>query len=128
MKLNKETYTILTHDSIIIKQNNKIITKGKKLQNLYYLPIRVLNTKEQIFNTSTTSNNNNLIWHQRLGHINKECLDKLQISTIGYNTTNNNKDINYKITECETCLRAKFTNKINHNTNNSNNFNFQYLK
>ena len=29
------------------------------------------------------------------------------------------------ITECETCLRTKFTNKVNYNTNNSNNF--QYL-
>jgi hypothetical protein len=141
-ELNKETYTILTHDSIIIKQNNKVITKGKKLQNLYYLPIKVLNTQERILNISTntstntntntntntstsTSNNSNLIWHQRLGHINKECLDKLQVSTIGYNTSNTSKDINYKITECETCLRAKFTNKINHNTNNS--IHFQYL-
>ena len=86
-ELNKETYTILTHNSIIIKQGNKVITKGKKLQNLYYLPIKVLDTKEQALsiNTSTTyKDTNNLIWHQRLGHINKECLDKLQISTIGY--------------------------------------------
>ena len=29
------------------------------------------------------------------------------------------------ITECEMCLSAKFTNKVNYNTNNSNNF--QYL-
>jgi hypothetical protein len=35
-ELNKGTYTILTHDSIIIKQNNKIITKGKKLLTISF--------------------------------------------------------------------------------------------
>ena len=72
------------------KQNNKIITKGEKLQNLYYLPIKVI--KDQVLNISTNSTNdtsiNNLIWHQRLGHINNECIKQLHSSTLGSNTTN----------------------------------------
>jgi hypothetical protein len=61
-ELNKETFTILNYKNIIIKQNNKIITKGEKLQNLYYLPIKVI--KDQILNTSTNDTSiNNLIWH-----------------------------------------------------------------
>ena len=67
-ELNKETFTILTYKHIIIKQKDKTITKGEKLRNLYYLPIKVINNKVQILNTSTNSsnNNNNFIWHQRL--------------------------------------------------------------
>jgi hypothetical protein len=41
-ELNKETFTILTDKHIIIKQKDKTITKGEKLRNLYYLPIKVI--------------------------------------------------------------------------------------
>jgi len=148
-ELNKETYTILSYNSIIIKQGSKIITKGKKLQNLYYLPIKVITNKEQVLTTGSNTSSNtssdtttntssdtttntssdtttntssdnttNYIWHQRLGHINNEALNKLKTSTIGYNTSNTNslKDIN----KYEACLKAKFANKINHKTNNKN--------
>jgi hypothetical protein len=120
-ELNKDTYTILTYNSVLIKQGNKIITKGDKLQNLYYLPIKVINNKDQILkttninniisdnnvisanNTNTNENNtnnniNNLTWHLRLGHINNEVIKKLNDSTLGYNNiyTNNinTNDIN----------------------------------
>jgi len=123
-ELNKETYTILTYNSILLKQGNKNITKGKKINNLYYLPIKVLNKNvlkgNQILHTSenNTSNNSNILWHQRLGHINNNSLNNLKIATIGYNT-NNTSNINYNNDNCEICIRAKFTNKINYNTNNS---------
>ena len=39
-------------------------------------------------------NNNNLIWHQRLGHINNECLKRLGLSTLGSNIKTSNSTSN----------------------------------
>jgi hypothetical protein len=141
-ELNKETATLLTYKHIILKQGNKLITKGEKIQNLYYLPIKVLSSKENVLysnnsnnsTNSTTTNklntNNKLLWHQRLGHIHYNNLNKLEESTVGFNNSNNsnnnNTNIDYSINNCEVCLKAKFTNKINHNTNN-NNTKLEYL-
>ena len=124
-ELNKDTYSILTYNQIILKNKNKIITRGSKIRNLYYLPIniikdQVLNTTTNNTNTSISINNNNIhLWHQRLGHINYTYLNKLETSTIGYKNNNTNTPNNhlYNINNCEICLKAKFTNKINHKTN-----------
>jgi hypothetical protein len=134
-ELNKETATLLTYKHIILKQGNKLITKGEKIQNLYYLPITVLSSKENILYSNTNSNttnklntNNKLLWHQRLGHIHYNNLNKLEESTVGFNNSNNtnNTNIDYSINNCEVCLRAKFTNKVNYNTND-NNTKLEYL-
>ena len=43
-ELNKDTYSILlTYNHIILKNKSKIITKGNKIRNLYYLSIRIIN-------------------------------------------------------------------------------------
>ena len=122
-ELNKETYSILTYNHIILKNKNKIITKGDKIRNLYYLPIKI-NRNEQVLNTITNMNTSNIhLWHQRLGHINYNTLNKLESATLGYKNTNTSIPNNYlyKINNCEICLKAKFTNKINHNTSNNTN-------
>jgi hypothetical protein len=59
-ELNSEYYNIFTKDKIYLKNNNNIIiTKGNKINGLYYLDI-TLNNKEKIFILIDTYKNKKL--------------------------------------------------------------------
>lgn len=54
----------------------------------------------------TNENNNALLWHRRLGHINLQCLKKMRDGgVIGINFIDDGADIK----KCETCAQAKQT-------------------
>ena len=61
---------------------------------------------------------NKIDLYKRLGYISLAYLDKLIENTKGYFNIISNKEINKEILECEICLKAKFTNKINKVSNN----------
>jgi Reverse transcriptase (RNA-dependent DNA polymerase)/gag-polypeptide of LTR copia-type/Integrase core domain/GAG-pre-integrase domain len=126
-EINSIYHTIFTKNNIYIRdRSNKTITKGDKINGLYYLNIRtyknnITSNKENLLlsNNINKSNNNSIDkynLHQRFGHISLNYLDKLLDNTEGYNKTINNNNSN--ILDCEICIKGKFTNKINKLSNN----------
>jgi len=107
------------------------ITKGNKVNGLYYLDI-ILNNKERIFTIIDAYNNNmnkdliinksnninKLTLYQRFGYISLNYLDKIINNTNGFNNISSSDTINKEILECEICNRGKFTNKINRLSSN----------
>ena len=123
-QFNKNIYSILNYKYVYLMKGKTCIIKGDKIENLYYLSIKVYKN-EQALNITTNNNiDNNIIWHQRMGHININSVNKLPDAVIGLKTTA--AATNHNIDNCEICLKAKFTNKINHKT--TNNYTYEYLE
>ncbi len=101
-----------------LRKKEKLITEGRKIGNLYYLPIQVIKTPIYTIIEADKDTVDNVIWHQRLGHINRECMQKLQTAVTGIKNTHDQHKTQY-LDNCEVCIKAKFTNKINHQTNNT---------
>jgi hypothetical protein len=107
------------------------ITKGNKVNGLYYLDI-ILNNKERIFTIIDAYNNNmnkdliinksnninKLTLYQRFGYISLNYLDKIINNTNGFNNISSSDTINKEILECEIYNKGKFTNKINRLSSN----------
>ena len=133
-EISNNYFTIFTRDNIYIKNyKGTTITKGNKINGLYYLDI-IPNNKERIFtitdaiikdnsnksqnkdfkyNSDKVNTVNKIDLHKRLGHISLAYLDKLIENTSGYSNVISNKEINKDILECEICQKSKFTNRIN---------------
>jgi hypothetical protein len=131
-EISNNYYTIFTKDNVYLKnKQNVTITKGNKVNGLYYLDI-IPNNKERIFTITDAydsnmnkdliinkSNNiNKLTLYQRFGHISSNYLDKIINNTNGFNNISSSDTINKEILECEICNRGKFTNKINRLSSN----------
>jgi hypothetical protein len=118
-ELPENVYSIITFDSIYLKKKNSLLTKGKKINNLYYLPVQVLKIRDNnhIYNTIALNYDPNIIWHQRLGHISQTHMAKLNNSVLGVEFTKT-PIVQHVLDNCEICIQAKFTNQINHKTNN----------
>lgn len=91
----------------LYSENNALITRANKEKSLYKLTVFPPNKNEEgTYYTLSNSENNSLIWHKRLGHIHPNALEKLGVKV-------DKKDP--RLVNCETCLKAKFTRKINRN-------------
>ena len=132
-------YTIFHKNQVVIKTKaNNIIATGKKINNLYHIDIEEVVHQNQVYNITddkytnrektrttdslinqTESHNIKTIdlkdLHAKMGHIAAPSIAKLIHNTQGYNKVTNNKNID--LTDCEICLRSKFTNKINKSMN-----------
>ena len=121
-QLNKQYYSIFNNTYTYIKNNkNEIIIKGIKINGLYILdiiPYKNKNNNIQILNTIENKSINKMDLHIKLGYISLKYLDKIIENIYGYNNIILNININSQILNCETCLKRKFTNKINKITSN----------
>ena len=119
-------YSLLTPTNIIIfnHYSGKIATIGDMINGLYYLPVRVINLPQRVFNTqeSESRSPNSIspgsqesqgsksqtvdtqLIHQRMGHLNLKALKRLQENTLGYTIT---KKKGFDIDACPTCNEAK---------------------
>lgn len=103
-----------------ISLNGYVITRGKKLGKLYYLPVEVLHKPLSILATKGTIDPD-LAMHHRLGHIGYNALQHLKNSVIADFTTIKSPINKEALYNCDICLRAKMTNKVNKNSTNSSN-------
>jgi hypothetical protein len=113
--------TIFTKSNVFLRnKDNKNITQGEKIGNLYFLPIRVIsNTIVLVTNKHTSDRNTSILWHERLGHINIKALKALIQATNGSNIDNTINDSIKTLEKCEICLKANLTNTINKNSSNT---------
>ena len=128
---------IANHIAIIIPNNlyiidnttSKILTIGEKVNNLYYLPIKIVKPLEKAYKTNKQRkglnkpynlniSENTLITtspiynetvsletiHKRMGHINLKAIKKLNNNTIGLTIINST---NFDINKCEDYNEAK---------------------
>jgi hypothetical protein len=90
-ELNSEYYSIFTKDKIYLKNNNNItITKGNKINGLYYLDI-IPNNKEKIFTLIDAFKNNK----SHLGYPKEIVNNKSQLSYPDNLIVNNKSQLGY---------------------------------
>jgi hypothetical protein len=112
-EISSNYYTIFTKDNVYLKNNQNVtITKGNKVNGLYYLDI-IPNNKERIFTITDAYDNNmnkdliinksnninKMTLHQRFGHISSNYLNKIINNTKGFNNITSNDTINKEILE-----------------------------
>ena len=126
----KSTYSIIRNKKVsLYTNNNKLIAQGQEYNGLYYIRTSIKNkinleivsliTK----NIEKTDTIDLYIWHKRLGYISYKVLERLiNKSTKKYNI---NKESIIKIKNCEECIKAKATNKINKESFNKE---YKYLE
>jgi hypothetical protein len=86
-KLNIKYYTIFIKNNIYIQNKNITIIKGSKINNLYYLSIKLIikNDNNNILLTSNLNKNiSKLDLYYKFGHISLNYLNKLVKNTKGY--------------------------------------------
>lgn len=123
--------SLFKYNKVLIKYQGNIIAQGNKIDNLYYLDVERVIKPGQLFITNNDNKNKNeqnqtidiKALHNRMGHINNKCLNKITDNTLGfrYLTNKEKTDLN----NCEICLEGKFTNKINKTINHKR---FDYLE
>ena len=120
---------------LVNKDTSSLLTIGKNISNLYYLPIKVLKPKEKVYNTiyknsekeATLYNIENISLetiHKRMGHISLKAIKRLKDSTIGFNIINTT---NFDINRCEECNEAKML-KQRHKVSLNNLKSLDYLE
>jgi hypothetical protein len=120
-KLQESIYSIFKSNKVVIRNKTTTITIGKKINSLYYLPIKVIKKSNSNITTKIhlSIEEKYMLLHQRFGHISMPYITKLLENTIGFKPNNTN-NTNNNINNCDICLKAKFTNKINKTSNNNN--------
>lgn len=83
-----------------IKENNEITMMAKKENGLYYVHC------DNPSVTNTVSDNNMMLWHQKLGHLNEKDLKLIDRNELirGVNLGKSGK-----MPTCETCIKGKMT-------------------
>jgi hypothetical protein len=94
---------------------DQLLVKGTIKNRLIILKSTLNKANSIVLNSTNTINNstnstNDLLWHQRLGHINNYALEKIKSNTLGANIINNPN-----VKDCEICIRSKLTSKISRN-------------
>ena len=108
--INKGYLISFKSNNIIIRnRNNDIIAEGYYYNKLAtFNTISTLNYNIEVIN-NTSYKLDIVTFHKRLGHINKDYLYKLA-SNLNINLDTNNSNL---LDNCITCLKAKFTKKVN---------------
>ena len=126
LSINKlqDTLVIFYNNKVILYKNNKVLTKGIKINRLFKLQIQmkinynIIDNKDSILLSNTK--NPLRIWHKRLGHINiVPLIAFLRSNNISYNKDN---IIDFKANSCIICLEAKDKRTINKKSSNIKSF------
>src|SRR5947209_13787526 len=102
-QLDIRGFRIIIYNSRITIYNNKeqLITTGENRKNLYFLPISP--------RTESLYLADEVLWHQRLGHIGAASLRKLPEATQNFEMSQKRKLVPF---QCVPCIQAKSTARV----------------